>query len=102
MYLKHFRTVRFRVADPMRPGRSVFDERLDGSGTHSVVHDGHTYEADDSGWFDLPDHVGAHFARYPGWRTPEQVDEEVVAGRIKADPSDALPAKPASRRSTAK
>jgi hypothetical protein len=90
-YIKHFREVRFRVPDPTRPGHSVFDLRMDGSKTHAITHNGVAYEADSDGWFDLPPDVAAHFLGFPGWCSPEMVDEEVVAGRIRADASDLTP-----------
>ena len=99
MFVKHFRNVRFRVPDPQHPGRTVFDERLDASGTHAISHEGAEYRADESGWFDLPEDVAKYFATFPGWRTPEQVDEDMVAGLIRADPSDVLPKpKPRTRK----
>lgn len=98
MYIKHFREVNFRVPDPMRPGHSAFDRRLDWSKTHSITHEGKTYDADSDGWFDVPTEVGVFFvgdgdrnSGKPGWCTPEMVDEELVAGRIRADAADALP-----------
>lgn len=91
MLIKHYRQVRFRVADPIRPGRTVFDERLDPSGTHQISHRGAIYDADAEGWFDVPEEVGNFLISFPGWRTPEQVHEEVVAGRIARDPADELP-----------
>lgn len=85
----------------MRPGRTVFDERLDGDGSTTIAHQGKTYSADPEGWFDVPPEVGAYFCAFPGWRTPEQIDEEVVAGRIKVNEADKLPvpvvAKPRGR-----
>lgn len=97
-YLKHFRTVRYRVPDPLHPGHSAFDERLDWSHTESVKHEGTIYEADSDGWIDFPADVAAYFAKYPGWRSPEQVDEEAVAGRLKTDSGDALPRAPRRKR----
>lgn len=92
MYIKHFREVTYRVPDPVRPGHTVFDRRLDTSGTHAISHNGKEYHADtDDGWFDVPDEVAQHFLKFPGWCTPEMVDEEVVAGRIRRDDAEALP-----------
>lgn len=90
MFIKHFREVRYRVPDPTRPGHTVFDVRMDASGTEKIAHAGREYTADD-GWFDVPDEVGQFFVSRPGWCTPEMVDEEIVAGRIRADDSDRLP-----------
>lgn len=91
MFIKHFREVTYRVPDPMRPGHSAFDRRMDASGAHKILHNGKEYAADDDGWFEVPDEVGAYFIGRPGWCSPEMVDEEIVAGRIRRDAADALP-----------
>jgi hypothetical protein len=49
--------------------------------------------ADAEGWIEVPEEVGTEALKYrcgKGERfyTPDQVDEEVVAGRIKPDESD--------------
>lgn len=91
MFIKHFREVQFRVPDPQRPGHTVFDRRMDTAGTHAISHGGKEYHADVDGWFDVPQDVAEHFLHYPGWCSPEMVDEEVVAGRIRVDDADRLP-----------
>lgn len=91
MFIKHFREVTYRVPDPMRPGHSAFDRRMDASGAHQILHNGKEYQADNDGWFDVPDEVGAYFVGRPGWCTPEMVDEEKVAGRIRRDDAEPLP-----------
>ena len=91
MFIKHFREVTYRVPDPMRPGHSVFDRRLDSAGTHAISHGGKEFHADTDGWFDVPEDVAQHFLKFPGWCSPEMVDEELVAGRIRRDDADALP-----------
>jgi len=91
MFIKHFREVTYRVPDPMRPGHTAFDRRMDSAGTHALSHNGQVYHADADGWFDVPEDVATHFLKFPGWCSPEMVDEEIVAGRIRPDASDALP-----------
>lgn len=91
MFIKHFREVQYRVPDPMRPGHTVFDRRMDSSKTETISHNGKTYQSDADGWFDVPDEVGRHMLNFPGWCSPEMVDEEVVAGRIRPDASDLQP-----------
>lgn len=91
MYIKHFREVTYRVPDPMRPGHNAFDRRMDASGTYSLTHDGKTYNADSDGWIEVPDEVGRRMINFPGWCSPEMVDEEIVAGRIRRNDADALP-----------
>lgn len=90
-FVKHYREVQYRVPDPQRPGHTVFDRRMDASGAETIVHDGQTYKADEDGWFDVPPDVAAHLLQFPGWCSPEMVDEEVVAGRIRKDAADQLP-----------
>lgn len=90
MFIKHFREVQYRVPDPMRPGHSAFERRMDAAGTHAFVHNGKTYTADSDGWFDVPEDVAAFFLTRPGWCSPEMVDEEIVAGRIRRD-GDSFP-----------
>jgi hypothetical protein len=90
-FIKHYREVQYRVPDPVRPGHTVFDRRMDSSKTHAISHNGKEYEADPDGWFDVPDEVAAYFLTRPGWCSPEMVDEEVVAGRIRADAADQQP-----------
>lgn len=85
MFIKHFREVTYRVPDPMRPGHSAFDRRMDAAGTHAISHNGVQYHADNDGWFDLPEDVAKHFLGFPGWCSPEMVDEEIVAGRIRRE-----------------
>jgi hypothetical protein len=85
MFIKHFREVTYRVPDPMRPGHTAFDRRMDSAGTHAISHNGKEYHADADGWFDLPPEVADHFLKFPGWCSPEMVDEEIVAGRIRND-----------------
>ncbi len=91
MFIKHYREVTYRVPDPMRPGHTAFDRRMDSAGTHAISHRGQEYHADVDGWFDVPEEVGAHFLNFPGWCSPEMVDEEVVAGRIRKDESEREP-----------
>lgn len=91
MFIKHFREVTYRVPDPQRPGHTAFDRRMDAAGTHAISHNGKQYTADNDGWFDVPDEVGQFFISRPGWCSPEMVDEEVVAGRIRADDSERQP-----------
>jgi hypothetical protein len=91
MFIKHFREVTYRVPDPMRPGHTAFDRRMDASGTHAISHNGKEYRADEAGWFDVPEDVATFFVGRPGWCSPEMVDEEMVAGRIRPDAADALP-----------
>jgi hypothetical protein len=91
MFIKHFREVTYRVPDPMRPGHTAFDRRMDSAGTHALSHGGKEYHADEAGWFDIPEDVAKHFLSFPGWCSPEMVDEEIVAGRIRPDASDVLP-----------
>jgi hypothetical protein len=90
-FIKHFREVTYRVPDPMHPGHNVFDRRMDSSGTDTVVHNGKEFKSDQDGWFDVPDDVAKHFLSFPGWCSPEMVDEEVVAGRIRLDVADQKP-----------
>lgn len=91
MFIKHFREVTYRVPDPMRPGHSAFDRRMDASGAHRLNHEGKSYEADSDGWFDVPDEVGRFFIGRPGWCSPEMVDEEIVAGRIRRESDEQFP-----------
>lgn len=91
MFIKHYKEVQIRVPDPLHPGQRVFDTRMDWSGTHAINHEGKTYEADPDGWFDVPDNVAAHLLGFPGWRTPDQVDEERSSGIIRQDVGDETP-----------
>lgn len=90
MFIKHFREVTYRVPDPLHPGHTAFDRRLDATGTHAIVHHGKQYSADVDGWIDAPDDVAKHFLGFPGWLSLEMVDEEVVAGRIRREASNGM------------
>lgn len=92
MFIKHFTVRKFRTRDPLHPGQWVVDRRLVGSGTTSIVHAGNTYAAGVNDWFDVPEEVGTFMARFPGWRTDAEVDEDVMAGYI--DENDAPSAAP--------
>jgi hypothetical protein len=99
MFIKQFREQQVRVQDPLRPGRRIFETRLNPTHCHTVNHGSEEYEADDDGWIELPSDAGEALRRFRGPRgekfyTPEEVDEEVVAGRIKFDPADELEKKP--------
>ena len=96
-YLKKFIEIRYRVRDPLRPGQFTFDTRLDGDTITSLNHEGKTYEPDENGWFDLPDDVAAFYRSRPNWLRPQEVDEEVVSGRL-ADEDAVLPAQKKSPR----
>jgi hypothetical protein len=90
MFIKQFREQDVRIADPLRPGRRIFETRLNSNNNHSYVHDNVEYLADDEGWIEVPDEVGVLAKRFRGTRgeryfTPDEVDEEVVAGRIKPE-----------------
>ncbi len=87
MFLKQFRAMQVRVADPLRPGKRTFEERLVASGASGVSHGGKNYAADEDGWIDLPDEVGetvlrVRFPKGERFFTPHEVNEEVMAGRI--------------------
>ena len=87
MFITHFNEVMYRTPDPTRPGKTTFAKRMEKSGTNVIVHEGVTYEADDEGWFDVPESVGIFFSSRPGWRTPAQVDSEVSAGLVAVNDS---------------
>lgn len=110
MFVKQFREQEVRVADPLRPGRRIFETRLNPTGCHGISHGGVEYQGDEDGWFEVPDDVGQYLKGFRGQQgetfyTPAEVDEEIVAGRIKATPEDALPppppAKPAGKTTKA-
>lgn len=101
MQIKHYRVVRFRVRDPLHPGQFSLDRKLEHSGTDTLVDNGVTYQADEAGWFDLPDDVAARIARFPGWRTSEQVDEAVAAGEIRDNDSPLTRPAPARKAKAA-
>lgn len=96
MFIKQFRTHQVRVADPLHPGKRVFEERLIATGGTSISHGGKTFKADEDGWFDLPDEVGAFFLSFRAPRgeqffTPEQVDEQVRLGTVGQDAVSEVP-----------
>ena len=96
MFIKQFREQQVRVQDPLRPGRRIFETRLNPTNCHTVNHEGEEYEADGDGWLEVPFEAGEALRSFRGPRgekfyTPEEVDEEVVAGRIKPDPADKPP-----------
>lgn len=96
MFIKQFRARYTRVPDPLRPGKRVLEERLFAAGTTSLVDGGSTYQADDDGWIEVPDDLGARLVafRFPGgerWHTPWEVDEQVRMGAM-ADGEGDLPA----------
>ncbi len=100
MQLAHFREINYRVSDPLRPGQYTMARRIEKSGTECISHEGHTYEADQWGWFDLPDHVGKFWHSRPGWMTPQEVDIEHWAGTIEEN--DAPVARERKTRTSAK
>lgn len=98
MYIKMFKEQQVRVQDPLRPGRRIFETRLNPSGGSGLSHEGGKYEADEDGWIEVPEEVGQALTKFRGQKgekfyTPDEVNEEVVAGRIKEDDGDALPQK---------
>lgn len=96
MLIKHFRDVQVRMRDPLRPNQWVLSRRLESDGTSALSHEGEGYSANKQGWFDVPEHVGRFFLSRPGWRTPAQVDEAVMAGELEANDSPASAPKPAA------
>ena len=58
MLIKHYTEVLYRVADPLRPGRTTNTGRLVASGATAHSAAGTTFEADEDGWFDVPEDVG--------------------------------------------
>ena len=91
MFIKMFREQQVRVADPLRPNRRIFETRFSPTGAHD--HAGYT--ADNEGWIEVPEEVGIEAIKYRGSKgerffTPDQVDEEVVAGKIKDDDVEAV------------
>jgi hypothetical protein len=82
MFIKQFRSAWARVPDPLRPGKRTSEERLVPTGATSISHEDERYTADEAGWFDVPDHVGAHLLnfRHPGserFYQPHDVSEDV-------------------------
>ena len=96
-YLKKFIEIRYRVRDPLRPGQFTFDSRLDGDTVSSLSYEGKTYEPDENGWFDLPNHVADFYQSRANWLRPQDVDERVVSGQL-ADEDATLPAQKKSPR----
>ena len=98
MFIKQYREQMVRVADPLRPGKRIFEVRLVPAGGSGIKHKGTFFEADDDGWTDVPDEVGNFLRKFRGpkgekFYTPDEVGEEVAVGRIKADEGDLPPAK---------
>ena len=89
MLLKHYTESRYAVPDPLRPGFKAYERRLEASGTHKMVHDGVEYQADEYGWFDLPEEVGRFWHSRPGWKIPAEVDDEVAFGLLSHNDSPA-------------
>ena len=85
MELAHFREIHFRMPDPLRPGQYTMGRRIEKSGMQAISHEGVTYEADDYGWFDLPDHVANYWHSRPGWLSPNEVEEEQRLGAVASN-----------------
>lgn len=94
MYVKMFREQLMRVVDPLHPGKRIFETRLRPTGAHGTSHGGVQYDADETGWFEVPDEVGDALKRFRGPKgerffDPNDIEEEVAMGRL-AD-SDEMP-----------
>lgn len=94
MFIKQFRSAWARVPDPLRPGKRALEERLVPTGAHSISHDAASYDADEDGWFDVPDAVGAALKRfrhpdsgrfYEPHEVSEDVRESLPPGSATAD-----------------
>lgn len=91
MRIKHFtetKEMRFSTESGRRENFPV----LTPSGTAGITVEGTEYWADDEGWFDVPDEVGARYIGTPGWREDigcpfegEVVPEPPVAVAKKAE-----------------
>jgi hypothetical protein len=93
MYLKQMKTVPVRVSDPLRPGKRTFEDRMIATGATAIVHEGVQYDADEDGWIEVPEAVGAHMQQFRSpegakWYTPTQIDEEYRVGRVQGEPDD--------------
>jgi len=93
-YVKMFREQLMRVVDPLHPGKRIFETRLRPTGAHGVSHQNIQYDADESGWFEVPDEVAVELKTFRGpkgerYFDPNDVEEEVAMGRL-AD-SDEMP-----------
>jgi len=115
MYIKGFKEKQVRVADPLHPGKKVFEQRLIPTGGNSVhTHllcvgkckddcEGRVYRADEGDlWIDVPNEVGAFLRKFRGPQgetllTPDELDEEVAVGRATPDAADAAPGDSAKR-----
>lgn len=94
MLIKHFREAKFRTRDPLHPGQFVLDRRLEPANTTHISHGDREFVANKQGWFDVPEEVGNFWLSRPGWRTPQQVDEAVIAGEIDENDSPLSPRRP--------
>jgi len=107
MYIKQFRSHRVRVADPFRPGKKTFEDRLIPAGATSISHEGKTISSDSDGWFEVDAELGKRLLAIhnPGgerFHTPEDVDERVRLGEIQdEDEKDEVFAKDRSRQEKA-
>ena len=105
MHIKQFRAHEVRVPDPLRPGKRAFETRLLPTGGTSLSHGGKTYEADPSGWFDVPPEVGTALLRFRApngerFYTPPDVDEQVRLGAMTDELPEPAPV-PRVRRAAA-
>ncbi len=103
MLIAHFNEVKFRVPNPLRPGTSSIARRFEkGTGVTTMSHEGQTFESDEYGWFDVPEHVGQFWLRRPGWKTPHEVEADIVAGFISSENDAPTSAARAASRSRSK
>jgi hypothetical protein len=110
LQIKGYRQYTRRVQNPMRPGTWANEAHLVPSGASFVSQDGHDYEADEDGWFTIPQELG-EFLRsgaYPGgerFLTRYEAREQHKVGFLDDDFSErpapvAAPAKPVAKRTT--
>lgn len=55
------------------------------TGTHSLTHDGVTYEPDDDGLFEVPEHVGDELVGFTGWLPEHEAAELAAAEQAERD-----------------
>lgn len=108
MLVKHYTEVSYRVADPLRPGRTTNTGRLVPSGAYAHSDpEGGSFQADAEGWFDVPEDVGRRMCRIrTGGRSGFYGEGEVEEHRRIGDLDDAPPVRrgpgrpPGRQRST--
>lgn len=55
------------------------------TGTHTVTHDGVTYEAGEDGIFEVPEHVGLELTDFANWLPEYEADAQAAAEQAERD-----------------